>query len=40
MRKEFPEGFIWSCCEKSGEEKGCRVSAHRADVEGGKRRRR
>jgi hypothetical protein len=40
MRKDFPEGFIWSCCEKSGEEKGCRVSVHRPDVEGGKRRRR
>jgi hypothetical protein len=22
MREEYPEGFIWTCCEKSGDEEG------------------
>jgi hypothetical protein len=22
-RREFPENFIWSCCEKPGDESGC-----------------
>jgi len=24
MRREYPEGFIWSCCEKRGDERGCK----------------
>lgn len=23
-RRRFPEGFLWSCCEVTGEEGGCR----------------
>jgi hypothetical protein len=25
-RREFPEGFIWSCCEKPGDASGCEKS--------------
>ncbi|KXX77416.1 hypothetical protein MMYC01_206057 [Madurella mycetomatis] len=27
-REEYPEGFIWSCCDKIGTEPGCRFSRH------------
>ena len=23
MRREYPEGFKWTCCEKTGDESGC-----------------
>ncbi|CAH0055969.1 unnamed protein product [Clonostachys solani] len=32
MRKEHPEGFIWSCCDKTGEESaGCTRGYHESD---------
>ncbi|KAK5993806.1 hypothetical protein PT974_07243 [Cladobotryum mycophilum] len=31
MREEHPDGFVWSCCDKSGEEKGCKFGRHQAD---------
>ncbi|KAL6821370.1 hypothetical protein V8C40DRAFT_250193 [Trichoderma camerunense] len=31
MREEFPEGFRWSCCDKSGEAAGCRWARHQTD---------
>lgn len=30
MRKEFPEGFRWDCCNKLGDEPGCRTTEHTA----------
>jgi len=30
-RKEYPEGFIWDCCNKIGSEEGCRMSRHESD---------
>ncbi|KAF2145450.1 uncharacterized protein K452DRAFT_283800 [Aplosporella prunicola CBS 121167] len=29
MRKMFPEGFMWDCCEVKGDEPGCKESRHR-----------
>lgn len=26
------EGFIWSCCGKEGDDKGCKITKHRAKV--------
>jgi hypothetical protein len=37
MRKDYPEGFVWDCCEKDGNEEGCELDVHRPDM--GKRRR-
>jgi hypothetical protein len=30
LKDEFPEGFIWECCEKGGDEEGCEVDMHQA----------
>ena len=30
MREEFPDGFIWDCCEELGSAKGCTVGRHHA----------
>ena len=30
-QEEYPEGFVWSCCNKTGEKRGCRQSVHRPD---------
>jgi hypothetical protein len=27
-REEFPEGFIWSCCEKDMSDPGCQIGRH------------
>lgn len=32
MRQEYPDGFIWSCCSKRGDEEGCRLDAHAPDA--------
>lgn len=29
MRKEYPEGFVWSCCDEPGDADGCKTSRHR-----------
>jgi hypothetical protein len=29
MRKEFPEGFIYACCDRTGKEEPCTVDWHR-----------
>ncbi|KAK0760642.1 hypothetical protein N5P37_006837 [Trichoderma harzianum] len=31
MREEFPEGFIWNCCDKGGDDIGCRWGRHQSD---------
>ncbi|KAK0624199.1 hypothetical protein B0T14DRAFT_426372 [Immersiella caudata] len=36
-RSEYPEGFIWTCCEKGGDEEGCRMSRHVSDPNKNKR---
>ncbi|KAF2468883.1 uncharacterized protein BDR25DRAFT_344111 [Lindgomyces ingoldianus] len=30
-RVEYPKGFAWTCCEWSGDKKGCKQSIHRPD---------
>ena len=30
-REEYPEGFIWSCCERRGGEDACRIGKHIAE---------
>jgi len=27
-RQEYPEGFIWNCCQEDGTSKGCKWSIH------------
>lgn len=29
-REEYPDGFIWSCCDKDGTHPGCTRGPHRA----------
>lgn len=31
MREEFPDGFIWDCCDKLGSEQGCRKGYHESN---------
>ncbi|KAF5647523.1 uncharacterized protein FTJAE_1579 [Fusarium tjaetaba] len=31
MRVEYPEGFVWNCCDKPGDEDGCYHGRHEAD---------
>lgn len=38
-RNECPEGFVWTCCDKRGDEEGCKLGRHEADPERNKRRR-
>lgn len=33
-----PEGFVWNCCDKKGNKKGCEIGEHEPDL--GKRVRR
>ena len=28
MLDEFPEGFLWSCCDKVGDQPGCHIGPH------------
>jgi hypothetical protein len=28
----YAEGFMWDCCEKSGDDEGCKSTKHKADV--------
>ena len=30
MHEEFPEGFKWDCCNKTGESEGCAQDCHEA----------
>ena len=30
MREEFPDGFMWDCCEELGGTEGCTVGRHHA----------
>lgn len=30
MRKEYPEGFRWSCRQELGDKEGCHTGPHRA----------
>lgn len=27
-REQWPEGFMWSCCEEDGEAEGCKTGRH------------
>jgi len=36
-REEYPEGFIWTCCDKNGEVEGCKIGRHREEPETVKR---
>ncbi|KAF2111595.1 hypothetical protein BDV96DRAFT_623661 [Lophiotrema nucula] len=29
MREEFPEGFVWNCCDAEGDARGCQTGEHR-----------
>jgi hypothetical protein len=29
MRKDYPEGFVWDCCDEPGDAVGCKTSRHR-----------
>lgn len=31
MRRDCPDGFVWSCCEKTGPEEGCTEGYHNAE---------
>jgi hypothetical protein len=33
MEDEYPEGFLWSCCERTGQKGGCVRGVHRAKGE-------
>lgn len=38
-RKDYPDGFVWDCCDEPGDEKkGCEVGPHEAVVSTRKRR--
>ncbi|KAM0253491.1 hypothetical protein ACHAP5_000520 [Fusarium lateritium] len=37
MREEHPEGFTWNCCEKPGDEIGCKLGRHEADPDKSRR---
>ncbi|KAH6603185.1 cytochrome p450 [Trichoderma cornu-damae] len=37
MREEHPSGFFWNCCDRSGEQEGCRLGRHEADPSKSKR---
>jgi hypothetical protein len=32
LTEEMPDGFEWSCCERSGDEEGCEQGRHESDV--------
>ncbi|ROT43749.1 hypothetical protein SODALDRAFT_46806 [Sodiomyces alkalinus F11] len=32
-KEEFPEGFIWDCCDKLGTDPGCQTSRHESPEE-------
>jgi hypothetical protein len=29
MREAFPGGFVWDCCQRTGEKTGCKRGPHR-----------
>jgi len=33
MREEYPDGFTWDCCQRSGDEPGCRQGQHQSNPE-------
>lgn len=37
MREMYPEGFVWTCCEKLGSEPGCHSGLHESNPEKSKR---
>ena len=38
-RKEYPDGFLWTCCDEIGTHPGCKFSRHQSEPERSKRRR-
>lgn len=38
MRAEFPEGFIWECCERANGSEGCRKRNHHVPLEATRKR--
>lgn len=39
-REEYPEGFLWSCCDQPGDAKGCLQGRHQKGTPGEYARRR
>lgn len=37
MREGNPEGFTWDCCNKPGDEAGCKLRKHEADPDKSRR---
>ncbi|KAK3935500.1 hypothetical protein QBC46DRAFT_358212 [Diplogelasinospora grovesii] len=37
MREEYPEGFTWTCCEKIGTKRGCKLGFHQSNPEKSKK---
>ncbi|KAK0703315.1 hypothetical protein B0T26DRAFT_600655, partial [Lasiosphaeria miniovina] len=31
IQESYPEGLIWTCCEKRGHEDGCKLGRHESD---------
>jgi hypothetical protein len=30
-KREYPQGYIWDCCDTQGDQPGCERSRHKAD---------
>ena len=37
QKDDFPEGFVWDCCNRHGDEQGCRIGTHVDDERYAKR---
>jgi TATA-binding protein-associated factor Taf7 len=36
-REQYPDGFVWTCCEKLGSESGCQLGRHQSNPEKSKK---
>ncbi len=36
-REEYPDGFVWTCCENLGSEPGCKLGRHESNPERSKK---
>jgi hypothetical protein len=32
LREQYPEGYVWTCCGKKGDEEGCELDVHVPDL--------
>ena len=37
LKDDVPEGFLWDCCDRTGDEEGCRIGTHVDDERYAKR---